>query len=348
MTAMNNISDRIKKIEERFKKLRMLMSREKWSDLNRMFFSFEQLPIHGKEYWFFLLTSNKPEKGRQVMVTFGNQNTKRYIVDNCEIVSKEGEYFGPFSYWFYDKGIHMSETMPSSFSMSRNGVSAKSSSSEFFMEGKYPRYSLKLVKNGKDIINVTTSKGSDHRKYDLLEYFRGGIGFGNVNLLVDFSGKLRGSPFKGQGYLQKVVITAPLPSVPWYWGRICFADKSVMSFLQPHLKLSRLSKNFATWGYFYDGKKKKEHVFEKIKVHKFGEKNRQFLAHGKSEGREFTMLAESYAQKKFRISSIGKLDYEQNLVRVLSFSMESGRKLKTIKDTGAGIGIMEDAYGYVI
>ncbi len=349
-TYMNNVSERIKKIEIRFKRLKNFVSREKWDNVDKMLFSFEQLPIRGKEYWFLLFTSNEPENGKQFMVTLGNQRVKKYIVDGCEILNgfSDDRHIGPFSFWFYDKNFYRSRTVPSLITMDNKEMSANFGKTEFSIKGEYPRYEIKLKENGRKICDLITKKGSDHKKYDVSEFFKGGIGFGNVNLLLDSEGKLNGSSFGGQGYLQKVVITAPLPSVPWYWGRVCFSDKSVLTFLQPHISLSRLSKNFATSAYFYNSNKKKEYFFEKVNVRKFGKINKQFLVHGKGKDIEFTLLTDNYAKKEFKINSIGKLNYEQNLVRVNSFSMESGKKMILKKDTGDGIGIIEDAYGYII
>lgn len=347
---MNNVSERIKRIETRFKRLRNLVSREKWDDVDKMVFSFEQLPIRGKEYWFLLFTSNEPEKGKQFMVTMGNQKVKKYTVDGCEILNgiSDDRHIGPFSFWFYDKEFYRSQTISSLISTNSGGMSANSGKTEFSIKGSYPVYDIKLKENGKDICNLKTRKGSDYTEYEVSEFFKGGIGFGNVNLLLDSEGKLNGSSFRGQGYLQKVVITAPLPSVPWYWGRMCFSDKSVLTFLQPHISLSRLSKDFATSAYFYDSSKKKKYFFERVKVRKFGKINKQFLVHGKGRDIEFTLLTDNYAKKEFKINAIGKLSYEQNLVRLNSFSLESRKEIISKKGTGDGIGIIEDAYGYII
>ena len=351
MISLNNLSERKKGIERRFKRLKNLVSREKWDDVDRMFFSFEQLPPHGKEYWFLLFTSNKPETGRQFMTTIGNQNVKNYVVDSCRISKRledDGVHNGPFSFWLYDRKIHKSKTLASRIEMVNGKMRVHSGKTEFLMEGNYPRYKLKLKENGRDMCSIRTKSGSDYTDYEVREFFKGAMGFGYVNILLDFNGYLNKSYFKGQCYLQKVVVTAPLPSVPWNWGRITFSNKSVLDFLQPHISLYKLSKGFATFGRFYDSRYKKLYTFKKIKVRKFGKRNRQFLVHGRSKGREFTMLAESYAQKAFKLSSIGKLKYEQNLVKAKSFSLESGNKLITMKDTGEGIGILEDAYGYIL
>ncbi len=347
MIEINNFSARISDIEKRFRKLEKMVSRKKINDVDRFFFSFEQLPPRGKEYWFFILTSNRPEKGMQFMATFGNQNVKSYSVDNCRILNgvERDIRIGPFSYWYYDRGIRRSKTMKSLIGIENEKVGVSTVRNEFSFEGKYPHYRLRLTKGGKEICNLKTVRGSDFKGFEVNEFFRGGIGVGYENILVDFSGRINKSNFQGQGYVQKVVITAPLPSVPWYWGRICFSNKSVLNFLQPHISLSKISGRFATSGYFHDGISGRTHFFKKIKVSKYGSKNRQFLVHGASKDSEFTLLAESYAQKTF---SLGKLKYEQNLVRTRSFSMEKGGKLVTEKDTGKGIGILEDAYGYVI
>jgi len=349
--AKKSISKNIKKIEKKFEILKGYLSRENWSNADEMFFSFEQLPPHGKEYWFMIFTSNEPAKGKQLMITLGSQNSKKYTVDDCEInkrINDDGIRNGPFSFWFYDKKIYKSKTMSSIISMKDNMMCVDSDKANFIIRGKYPNYTIKLKKDCKIIGDIRTKKGSDHKGYELNEYFKGAIGVGYLNLLLDFNGLLNGSKFNGQCYVQKVVITAFLPSVPWYWGRVCFADKSVLSFLYPHISISKLSKEFSTSGYFWDAKEGKAYMFERIDVRKFGGNNRQFFVSGKTDECEFTLLAKSYAQKKFSISSIGNLKYEQNLIKSLNFSFETGEKFKTEKNTGKGIGILEDAYGYAI
>lgn len=347
---MKNFSGRIVEIERRFRKLKKIISRKKIRDVDRFFFSFEHLPPRGKEYWFLILTSNKPKSGMQLMVTFGNQNAKKYCVDGCTVLNGiDGERrFGPFSYWYYNGDIHRSKTMKSLIGIGKDRIDVSAAKNNFSFEGKYPHYKLHLMENGREICSLRTKKGKDYRGYEVNEFFRGGIGAGFENILVGFKGRINRSDFEGQGYIQKVVITAPLPSVPWYWGRICFSNSSILTFIQPHISLSKISGRFATNGYFHDAIENKTHFFKNIKVSKYGSKNRQFLVSGKSKDSEFTLLAESYAQKNFSLNSIGNLKYEQNLVRTRSFSMEIKGKIVTERDTGDGIGILEDAYGYII
>ena len=321
------------------------------SDAHRRIFSFHKLSVHGKEYWFLLFTSDDTKKARQLMITFGDQNVKSYAVDSCRIsenYSFKGKHVGPSSYWFYDKKIHRSKTMPSSIDVKESSIFVASPKSEILLTGEYPKYNLVLKKEGKKICDLKTRKGSDYAEYEIIDYFKSGLGAGYVNLLLDFEGKLNGSRFSGHGYIQKVVSTAPLPGIPWYWGRIYFSKNYILDFLQPHVSVSKLDKEFTVYAYFYDSKKNKKYFFEDIKVRKFGKRNKYFLILGKSKGKEFTVILKSYAQKNFRLDSIGTMDYEQNLVKVAFFSLESGNKLITMKDTGEGIGILEDAYGYIL
>ena len=59
-------------------------------------------------------------------------------------------------------------------------------------------------------------------------------------------------------------------------------------------------------------------------------------------------LLERYAKKRFVLESVGRLNYEQNLVRVVDFSLETKDGTITKKDAGEAIGIFEDTYGYII
>ncbi len=321
------------------------------NDVHKTIFSFEKLPRHGKEYWFFLFTSNNPKNGRQFMLTFGDQNISSYIVDDCKIKEKysfKGGHKGPSSYLFYDRKMHRFPTLLSSIDIKRDRLEVKSGKREILFEGKYPNYVLKIKENGKVVCNLKTKKGSDYTEHEVIDYFSGDIGAGYINLLLDFRGKLNGSAFSGHGYVQKVISTAPIPGIPWYWCRIYFPGKYILDFLQPHVSVLNLSKEFTVYGYFYDIRKKRKYSFENIKVSKYGKKNRQFLVHGKSRESEFTIMLDRYAKKRFSLNSVGKLTYEQNLVTVSSFSFETKDTLITKKDTGEGIGIMEDAYGYIL
>ncbi len=346
--SVENIQNKLNSIEKKFKNLKKVLSRDKWTDLDRMFFSFESLPIRGKEYWFMLFTSNDTENKKQFMVTFGDQNIKNYVVDDCKIsdnYSDKNKRFGPFSYWFFNNSFFRSKTRPSVISMESGNISLDSVSANLEFSGSYPNYNLVLKDGKKSVCDIRTSRGSDHREYDLMEFFKGKMGFGHLNLLLDFEGKLDGSKFNGQCYLQKVVINALLPNVPWYWGRLYFSDKSVLSYLQPHIKISKISKKFGTSAYYHDSKSGKNYYFDDVKVRKFGNRNKQFLVHGSDKRKEFTLLTENYAQKNFKLNFIGELSYEQNLVKVKSFSLESGDELIKKED---GLGIAEDATGYVI
>jgi len=174
------------------------------------------------------------------------------------------------------------------------------------------------------------------------------LGFGNVNLYLDFAGKLKGSTFKGRCYVQKVVITAPLPNVPWNWGRIYFQNGSLFEFLHPYVSLSKFKRKFATSAYFYDAKNKESHIFSKVNVMKFGSKKPHFLVRVESENKEMIFMLKPYATKKFEIDSIGKLSYDEHLVNVSSFSFEDSKKPVELKDFGDGVGLLEDGHGLVI
>ena len=343
----NNPNGLRERLKNRFRKMEYMISHDKMGDINKFFFTFEKLPRRGKQYWFFIFTSNNPKPKKQLMVTVGNQNVKKYTVDGCEVLKKNGK--DPFSYWYYDEGkITRSPTMPSNITMENGMMKMDSGETVFSIKGDYPNHRILLEKEGKTICDIRTSKGKDRRDYDLLDFFKGGVGFGNINILESFEGKLNSKKFSGQCYLQKVVITAPLPNVPWYWGRMVFPDNSILGFLCPHVKLSKLGKSLATSAYFYDSKKGKEYNFNKVKVHKLGKNKRQFFVEAKNKDSQMNFLADSYALKTFKISSIGKLTYEQNLVDVKSFTLEKNGKILTEKDKGNAIGIFEDGYGYVI
>lgn len=327
------------------------MAKSSVKEVQKKVFSFEKLPRFGKEYWFFLLISNKPEKGRQFMSTFGDQNAKDYKVDRCRIKRKyefKGDHEGPSSYWFYDNKIKISSTLMSSIKINDREIRVRAGKREILLEGEYPSYRLTVRSNGRIVCDVKTSRGSDYTEYEVIEHSTSGMKAGYINMFLNFRGKLNGSPFRGYGYIQKVFSTAPVPGIPWYWSRIYFPNRYIIDFIQPYLSVLKRNKEFTLYAYLYDIRKKKKYSFEKVKVSKYGKNNRKFLVNARDKNSELTMLLDVYARKKFLLSSIGTMNYEQNLVRVKDISFETGNKIVTKKETGEGTGIFEDSYGYIL
>ena len=341
----------INDIEKRFKKIKLLFIRKEWTDVDEMFFSFEPLPIRGKEYWFLLFTSPESKNGMQFMVTFGRYNMKKISINGKTISKKQfddNSWRCALSAWYYNGKLNKIPTFASKVKIENNEIHATGKKFDFAFSGKYPEYKLNFSESGKEICNLKFSEAKNDRKYLVSEYFRGGLGFGNINLYLDFEGKLDGSDFKGRCYVQKVVITAPIPNVPWNWGRICFKDGSLFEFLQPYVALTKFKRKFSESARFYDAKTDKVHTFDKVDVLKFGRRKTQFLVHAKSETEEVTMMTRTCGLKKFKIGSIGALAYDEHLVNVSSFSFECMKKHISLDDLGNGVGLLEDGHGYVV
>ena len=345
--VMNGING----IEGRFKKFKTVFTREKWDDVDDMFFSFEPLPKRGKEYWFLFLTSTESRKGAQLLVMLGDQNVGEFRVDGEKITRKvhgESRLAGVHTAWYYRKRAVYLPTSPAVIEMGSGKVRSEGGGIELTFSGKYPRYRLRLADDGKEVCSVGIRGPRSGKLYDMFEYFRGGLGFGNVNLYLDFEGKLKGTEFRGRCYLQKVAITAPLPSVPWHWGRIYFHNGSVFQFMHPYFSLSRLRRKFATSAYFYDADRKERHDFRKVDVLQFGSKEPHFLVHVESAYEEMTIMLKPYATKRFTIDSIGRMSYDEHLVQVTSMSAERSGNPMTFAGLGNGVGLVEDGRGLVI
>lgn len=315
--------------------------------IDPMFFSFENLPPFGKEYWFMkFVPEQENESGdekRQLLLMFGRctediEINKKYV--KAENIS--GKRSGFMSSWFFDKEKNLVVDDKCLISFLRGEITAEEKDTVIKFTGKYPHYNLKLLKRNKEICSLEIREPKNSKSpYKFSSFFKFFAGFALINLYFDFSGKLNGKSFNGKCYMQKVILIGPF--VPWYWGRIVFANGSVLKYYMPRIEVFGISYKLISDLYFYDSQTQKSYGFEGLKVKKIGTKLPQYIITDNKN--KFYASIETYSSHEFLFKKIGRFKYIEYLGRVRSICIDG---CDITDKLGGGIGLIEEAKGYVL
>ncbi len=332
----------LKKIGERFGSIRhSYYTKKEKSAVDEMLFAFEKLPVLGKEYWFMLFTEK--EGNRQLLVTFGRGRSKQYSVN--EISVPEASYENSiFESWFYDQRINDFPTRAVVVRIEKNRIAASGKGVDFSFGGKYPDYSRSLRNEGRDTASIELREPMVGGRFDFVEYFKALFGFGAISMFSDFTGALNGKRFEGRGFIQKVVLSVPI--IPWSWTKVHFSDGSALTYF--NLRVPRTPRKFSVSLEFYDAGTNTAHRFHEASLSRFGKSSVHWCLEASAKDAELECILRVYAVKKFRMESRTIFHYTQYLVEVESLRFVAGRKLVTEKETGQGIGFVEDTEGIFI
>jgi len=306
---------RAKKAIKRFESLARLLKKRDYKKVDEFFFSREELPFSGKEYWFMNFVSNKGDK-TQLVLTFGRSELPMSINERVDLngsVAAVGWLYNGKKKVLWDKAMKLTQE--------KRGLKTK----EFSFTGSYPAYELQIGKN-------TLLKMKKRRKgagYEITNTFVRSLGVGLINLYVDVSGVLDGKRFTGSGYVQKVAAITPF--IPWRWVRISFQNGAILDFFAPRIPVAE--REFMSSATFFDGKKK--HALKNTTLKKLAG-DRWLLS-----GDGFAAYLRSYAFKPFVLRGVGEFHYDEYFVECLDFYYKN-------KEFGKGIGIVEDAYGLLV
>jgi len=190
---------------------RMLKAQD-FGGLDDFFFAREELVPGGKEYWFIDVVSTQGDKA-QLVLTFGCSDAKA-TVNSREAKSGTVAAVG----WFYSNKKKVFLDRPVVLESSKGTLKTDS----FAFTGAYPSYDLVVDK--KTRLHFTKQK--EGVAYEAHPCTAKDLGVGLLNMYLDARGTIDGRPFKGVGYVQKVVVVAPF--IPWNWLRVVFRDKSVL------------------------------------------------------------------------------------------------------------------------
>ena len=301
----------VRRVGERLDSFAGLLKARRYGGLDEFFYSREDLPFSGKEYWFMDFASRR---GRdQLIITFG-RSERAATVNGKRATGEKVAAVG----WMHSAGstkTFLEDAVPLRQSFGSLETRA------FSFKGSYPSYELRAPNT--HLILKPQRFGS---KFEVRREFFGGLGLGYTNLFLDATGTLAGRPFSGSGYVQKVV--AVVPFIPWNWVRVTYPDRSGFDYFAPRVGLYPATANW--WG--PNGRSR---AIRNASLERLGP-DRWLL-----EGGEFHALLRGYASKPFVLRGGGTFHYDEFLVECVD-SAFGGR------ERGKGIGIVEDAYGLML
>ncbi|MDE1797874.1 MAG: hypothetical protein KGH63_00520 [Candidatus Micrarchaeota archaeon] len=385
-------NSQVRHLRARMRRIGRLMASRHYGQPDDFFFSFDELPAMGKEYWFLHFV--EPGTRRQVVLTFGRAVSSvkvnatgvpapassarapsraagllaapaRLEAQAMAASSRAGALLRhprplspgqPLSMpcaavcWLY--GAKKEVLIDSSARVRIDGqgrlrsLTAASGKSSVLIEGTYPNYSARLVHNGRAVFSARITPSAATPPYEFIHLLRSPIlkGFGAdmVNYYFKFRGTLQGRPAAGTAYLQKVL--AVLPLAPWNWVRIQFASGAVLDFFTAKpLGPGPQSFQMASNDYFeFNGRR---HRLGGLTLHSwgFGERRRWTLA-----GPKLYLSMGSYALQPFAMKTKTRFQYDEYLVQVSDFILQTDGQTFTLDDTGQGSGIVEEASGYLL
>jgi hypothetical protein len=323
---------------------RLLAGRHRHAGVEKMFFSFEQLPAFGKEYWFIYFVD--PASGRHLICMFGRGqgtvNIARSVLESPDELPPGAVLPLVGLYWSFSDGRKRFGKFKSAFRASYGAPNRLSDShGHIELSGAYPRYSFVLREKGRVVCRLRLSRGRGGIPFELGHFDTGLFGFELVNLFLRASGRLNGRPFSGDAYVQKVVVVGPF--VPWNWTRVYFPDGSNFDFFQLRFSPNR------SWGSitpsqaaFWDARRRKFRHFRNLSI----ERERGSKAWVVRDGNQRVLLhLFPRAKHGFLFQSKGEFHYDQYLVDAVAEDdgmALAGRRLEK------GAGLVEDAYGFML
>lgn len=341
----------------RMKFVQNLFKRKDYANQDDFFFTIEDLPYLGKEYWFMHFVV--PGSDEQVVITAG-RSQEAVQVNRSKVRENAGSISGAESpgiadcaavCWMYSgkKEVFIDSSGVVGLKKTNTGhrLFFRKGRNEMSIKGAYPDFDIELRSGNKPVFSVKASAkkvGDAWEMHRLLENpVVKGVGAVIVNYFFDFDGEIRGKRVRGKAYLQKVVATVPF--APWNWVRIEFKGGDAFDYFAG----KPLGVDFGPMVHFlcnnYLELGGERHKINGMKLESFIEgENRRWVLSG--EGIFLSM--ESYSLQPFSMKQKTRFQYDEYLVRVTDFYCRVGDRAYTLKDMGPGSGIIEDAYGYLI
>lgn len=314
---------------------------------DELFFEIEDLPSMGKEYWFLHFCA--PPREEQVVFTFGRSVDPVRV--NAASVPEAEEQQGVVCAavcWLYSrkkKQVIFDSTANVSLKKGeRNSIVAEKGGSKISITGKYPHFDISLEKGGKRVFYAHAShpcKGHPYEMVNILSNpFAPSFGTVMINYYFEFDGVLEGKKMSGKAYLQKVVASMPL--APWNWVRLEFRNGDSLDFFTGKPLGDKAGIHIASNAYIEIAGRRIKLRGLKLKTWLEGEK-RIWLLSNKS----LVAVLESYSVQPFIMRQKTVFQYDEFLVRARAFAFKDGEKEYTLSDFGGGVGIAEDASGYL-
>lgn len=315
------------------------------------FFSIEDLPYFGKEYWFLYFMV--PGSDEQVVLTAGRAQGQVSVNKNKVQKSEQAPDSRAANCaavcWMHSgrKEVLIDSTGVVGVESSRgnNRMFFRKGKNVLSIQGAYPHFQISLKKGSKEIFFAAACARKEGIQWEMPRLLENPLtkGFGAlmVNYFFDFEGRMHKKRIKGKAYLQKVVTTIPL--APWNWVRIQFEKNAALDFFtaKPFGDISQRMHVWSNCFFEKDGKRTRLHGIELASA-----------AFGKPlwtlKGKNLLLSMQPYSLQRFSMRQNTQFHYDEHLVRAKEFSLQIGKKKYTLKELGAASGIVEDAYGYLL
>lgn len=340
---------------ERMKSVERLLLKKDYPHPDNFFFSIEDLPYMGKEYWFLYFVV--PGGVEQVVITAGRSQGQVQV--NRASVGKDGVEIDSTGTkvvdcaavcWMYSRRKEMLIDSAGVIGLRKgsegNTLFLRAENNEVMLLGAYPRFDIALKRGGKTVFSARASAKKKGTAWEMPRILSNpilrGLGVAMANYYFDYAGQMHGRRIRGSAYLQKVVATVPL--APWNWVRIQFRGGDSLDYFtaKPLGSLSPIIQVSENAHIEINGRRIDLGDLT-LTPYMDGETRRWVLA-----GKGLFVAMESYALTPFRMRQRTQFRYDEYLVRVRDFALDAGGRTYTLKDLGPGSGIVEDAYGYLI
>jgi hypothetical protein len=340
-----------------------------YSSPDELFFSVEDLPPLGKEYWF--LHFSAPPTDSQVVITLG-RSAERVEVNQSDVsaAAKAGTTGGGSKIGKADKaGRRERESIKCAavcwlysgkkrvlfdsvadvrinHGKAERELVASAKGNLASISGDYPDFDIRLSQEGKDIFFARACFPREGIPYEMIHLLETPLvpklSSAMINYYFDFNGTLLGKPISGKAYLQKVVAVMPL--APWNWVRVNFQNNACLDFFEGKPLGDVPAIHFADNAYFEkDGARTK--IGGNLSLSSFmeGESKVWVLS-----GKDFFLSMRTYSLQPFIMRQRTVFRYDEYLVRVTDFAFKSGGKEYSFSSLGEGRGIVEEASGYLL
>ncbi len=308
--------------------------------LDRVMFRSEALPPLGKEYWWFLFFDGSGEKPVQIMLVLYRKHGGRMLFNGVEMElgqSGGAEFLGVAAGWIFD-GEKMRDLGEGNETvrLSDGEISTRVSGEEMVLRGGYPDYTLRVG----DLINLKMCRGPFLAGNDARGVFLPPFGMGWVDIYSAARGTVLGKSFDGSAHLQKVFGVTIYG--PFHWGRLVFGNGSVASFFT--LKTGKESKAFLHRSFALHDKAEGAMIMFSNPSLKIGRHTSGWEVEAKDRDKTVRLRLENYAEKTITMRGGGSQVYTEYAVNVAEFRLQTGDRIVTLEDLGAGVGTFEDAY----
>ncbi len=321
-------------LTRRLARYKLLFDKGTSRPYDEIFFTAEDLPPLGKEYWFMVFVE---PGGRMLTFTFGRASSS---------VNVEGKTIPPNSRdkvllggFCHDGSFSSFPSQIAKFENSQNSLSCRWEGREMSFQGSYPSYSFSIS----DLCDVELSKPERGVPYETYEFMKGLVA--TANLYFNFSGSLKSRPWEGKCYIQKVIATSPF--APWRWGLLYFRDGSSLRYFSTLAPLQRRI-SYKNDGLFYHAPEDRLYRIGGFSLAKVDDHQAMWLFSSNDGEVDCSARLKTRASNRLRMQSMGEFTYLQYPTDVEDFFFQSGDLSLDLSQLGKGSGITEDTFGLML